>query len=114
MENQSFACELSGRNLLAATEDKGLDKMDFWYDDSSLREYSKGNLVLKKVAAVHLQACLEETDYLDPLQSGLKPGHGTETSLVTMVSQERDGRSATLLILLGLSPSFSTVDHGIC
>ncbi|KAF7253150.1 hypothetical protein EYD10_01179 [Varanus komodoensis] len=72
--------------------------------------------VLERVVAGQLQACLNETDYLDPFQSGFRPGYGTESALVTLyddLCRERDRGSASLLVLLGLSVAFDTIDHGI-
>ena len=43
--------------------------------------------------AGQLQTLLEETDYLDPFQSGFRSGFGTETALVTLyddLCQEKD------------------------
>lgn len=45
------------------------------------------------MVAEQIQALLEETDFLDPFQSGFWPDFGTETSLVTLYNdpwQERD------------------------
>ncbi|KAF7238951.1 TOX high mobility group box family member 2, partial [Varanus komodoensis] len=73
--------------------------------------------VLERVVVGQLQALLDETGYLDPFQSGLRPGYGTESALVMMTCAERDrGRdreSASLLVLLDLSVTFDTIDHGI-
>ena len=38
--------------------------------------------VVERVVADQLQALLDETDALDPFQSGLRPRHGTGTALV--------------------------------
>ncbi|KAF7246492.1 PDZ domain-containing RING finger protein 4, partial [Varanus komodoensis] len=40
--------------------------------------------VLERVVAGQLQALLDETDYLDPFQSGFRPGYGTESALVAL------------------------------
>ncbi|KAF7238474.1 HORMA domain-containing protein 2 [Varanus komodoensis] len=58
--------------------------------------------VLEWVVAGQFQALLDETDYLDPFQSGFRPGYGTESALVALY----DG-------LLDLSAAFDTIDHGI-
>ncbi|KAF7250584.1 CDC42 small effector protein 2-A [Varanus komodoensis] len=63
-----------------------------------------------------IQESLDETDYLDPFQSGFRPGYGTESALVTLyddLCRERDRGSASLLVLLDLSAAFDTIDHGI-
>uniref|UniRef100_A0A8D2Q9P6 Reverse transcriptase domain-containing protein n=1 Tax=Varanus komodoensis TaxID=61221 RepID=A0A8D2Q9P6_VARKO len=72
--------------------------------------------VLERVVAGQLQALLDETDYLDPFQSGFRPGYGTESALVALyddLCREKDRGSASLLILLDLSAAFDTIDHGI-
>ncbi|KAF7254804.1 RNA-directed DNA polymerase from mobile element jockey [Varanus komodoensis] len=72
--------------------------------------------VLEQVVAGQLQALLDETDYLDPLQSGFRPRYGTESALVALyddLCREKDRGSASLLVLLDLSAAFDTIDHGI-
>ncbi|KAF7248605.1 Phosphatase and actin regulator 1 [Varanus komodoensis] len=72
--------------------------------------------VLAWVVAGKLQALLDETDYLDPFQSGFRPGYGTESALVALyddLCREKDRGSASLLVLLDLSVAFDTIDHGI-
>ncbi|KAF7245360.1 RNA-directed DNA polymerase from mobile element jockey [Varanus komodoensis] len=72
--------------------------------------------VLERVVAGQLQAFLDETDYLDPFQSGFRPGYGTESALVALyddLCREKDRGSASLLVLLDLSAAFDTIDHGI-
>ncbi|KAF7250622.1 hypothetical protein EYD10_03728 [Varanus komodoensis] len=71
--------------------------------------------VLERVVG-QLQALLDETDYLDPFQSGFRPGYGTESALVALyddLCREKDRGSASLLVLLDLSAAFDTIDHGI-
>ena len=55
-------------------------------------------------------------DYLDPFQSGFRPGYGPETALVTLVGglhRELDRESVSLLVLLDLAVAFDTIHHGI-
>ncbi|KAF7247075.1 putative RNA-directed DNA polymerase from transposon BS [Varanus komodoensis] len=72
--------------------------------------------VLEQVVAGQLQALLEETDYLDPFQSGFRPRYSTESALVALyddLCREKDRGSASLLVLLDRSAAFDTIDHGI-
>ncbi|KAF7254198.1 hypothetical protein EYD10_01049 [Varanus komodoensis] len=72
--------------------------------------------VLERVVVGQLQTLLDETDYLDPFQSGFRPGYGTESALVALyddLCREKDRGSASLLVLLDLSAAFDTIDHGI-
>ena len=41
--------------------------------------------VLEFVVVSQLQGFLKEVDYLDPFQSGFRPGYGTDTALVALV-----------------------------
>ena len=72
--------------------------------------------VVERVVADQLQALLDETDALDPFQSGFRPRHGTETALVALCDdllREADGGKVSLLVLLDISAAFDTIDHGI-
>ena len=63
-----------------------------------------------------LQGFLDETDYLDALQSGFRLDYGTETALVALVDDlcwELHRGSVSLLVLLDLSAAFDTINHGI-
>ena len=66
--------------------------------------------------ADQLQALLDETNALDPFQSGFRPRHGTEMALVALYDEllrEADRGKTSLLVLLDISAAFDTVDHGI-
>ena len=65
--------------------------------------------LIERVVADQLQTFLEESDTLDPFQSG------TKTVLVTLLDdllKEVDQGSVTLLVLLDLSVAVDTVNHG--
>lgn len=57
---------------------------------------------------MHVLSIQNETDkpdYLDPSQSGFRPGYGTETALIILVDdlhQELDRGNMPLLVLLDL------------
>ncbi|KAF7246310.1 Tyrosine-protein kinase Yes, partial [Varanus komodoensis] len=62
--------------------------------------------VLEQVVAGQLQAFLDETHYLDPFQSGFRPGYGTESALVTLyddLCRKRDGECVPVSSLGPLS-----------
>ena len=63
-----------------------------------------------------LQRFLDETEYLDPFQSGFMSGYWTETVLVTLLDGllwELDRGYVSLMVLLDLSVDFYTIDHSI-
>lgn len=71
-----------------------------------------GNAV-EQLVAEQLQVFLEDTSALDPFQSGVQTGHGTERVLVFLTDnlcRQLDwGRFA--LLLLDFSAAFNMVDH---
>ena len=72
-------------------------------------------LPLIDCVAGQLQALLDEMDFLDPFQSGFRPGFGRRLfwSLCTMTFAGRETGSVTLLILLDLAAAFDTINHGV-
>ena len=66
--------------------------------------------------ADQLQVHLNETNALDPFQLGFRPCHCTETTLVALLDdllREADRGKTSLLVLLDISATFDTVNHGI-
>lgn len=59
---------------------------------------------------------MDETDALDPLQSGFRPCHVIETALVALhndLLREADRAKGSLLVLLSLSAAFDIINHNI-
>ncbi|XP_058023847.1 uncharacterized protein LOC131190529, partial [Ahaetulla prasina] len=72
--------------------------------------------VVESAVARQLPQYLDETVYLDPFQSGFRPGYSMETALVALVDdlwRARDKGYFSALVLLDLSVAFDTIDHGI-
>ena len=71
---------------------------------------------MEKAVVQQLQPHLDDHKLLDPLQSGFRPGHGTETALLKIwddALEAADDGESCLLVLLDLSAAFGTVDHNI-
>ena len=71
---------------------------------------------LERAVFNELSSYLHQNNFLDPLQSGFKAGHSTETALLSVTESIRTASAKSLssvLILLDLSAAFDTVDHQI-
>jgi len=66
--------------------------------------------------ALQLISYLEDNHLYEPLQSGYKKSHSTETKLIKVhndIVTAIDSGHSVILILLDLSAAFDTVDHRI-
>ena len=70
--------------------------------------------LLERLVVHQLLAYLSSADLLPPLQSGFRPGHSTETAVLSVLSDillSVDRGDFTALVLLDLSAAFDTVDY---
>ncbi len=66
--------------------------------------------------ASQLHAYLSANRMYEPVQSGYRKGHSTETALVRVQNDillAMDQRKVVMLLLLDISAAFDTVSHGI-
>ena len=71
---------------------------------------------LERAASEQLSLYLSQNNLLDPLQSGFKASHSTETALLAVIEALHTAKASSLssvLVLLDLSAAFDTVNHQI-
>jgi hypothetical protein len=69
---------------------------------------------LERALSDQLSHYLSQNDLLDPIQSGFKTGHSTETALLCVTEALRTAKADSLssfLILLDLSAALDTMNH---
>ncbi len=72
--------------------------------------------VIEKVVAARLISYMERHGLSEPMQSGYKSLHSTETALLRVHNDilcSLDENRAVILVLLDLSAAFDCVDHGL-
>ncbi|XP_077258283.1 uncharacterized protein LOC143895191 [Temnothorax americanus] len=78
---------------------------------ANLPELSK---ILEKIVASQIAQYLDEFDLLNPKQSAYRPGHNTQSALLRVcddIRQGIDNGQITIMILFDFSKAFDTVPH---
>ncbi|KAG5839959.1 hypothetical protein ANANG_G00210920 [Anguilla anguilla] len=91
-------------------------------DPSVIQNYRPASLLpflsktIERAASNQLSSFLLQNNLLDPHQSSFRPGHSTETALLSVSESLHAAQAASrssVLILLDLSAAIDTVDHPI-
>ena len=72
--------------------------------------------ILERVVASQLKAYMDSNDLHDPLQLAYKTAHSTESALLKVqndILRTVDHGGVAVLVLLGLSAAFDTINHSI-
>ena len=72
--------------------------------------------VCERVAHDQLQSYLESNGRVNPMQSGSRKGHSTETLLLEVkeqVTKALDDKQVSIGVLIDLSKAFDSLDHGV-
>lgn len=93
----------------------GLDPscLNYYCHISNLPFLSK---TLERLVTTQLQSHLHSSNLFEPLQSGFRPLHNTETALLQVLNHlltSADTGALNILVLLDLSAAFNIVSHNI-
>ena len=72
--------------------------------------------ILEKILLARLSRHLVSNGTLEPLQSGYRSNHATETALLKLVNDllcSADDGKVSVLAVLALSSAFDTIEHGV-
>lgn len=70
--------------------------------------------ILEKIVHTQLCAFLNVNDLLDPLQTGFRRGHSTQSAVVKLLDDVRaaiDRRGVAIMIMFDFTKAFDSVDH---
>ena len=108
-----FPTKFKSAQVTPLLKKDGLDPSDLL----NLRPISNLNTlskILEKLALARLSPHITSSPNFNPFQSGFRPGHSTETTLLKVTNDilcNADDGSATFLLSLDISAAFDAMDH---